>query len=740
DDCQVKLTDFGISKHMDESCEDKWYGSAPYMSPEAVLKSMKLTPKSDVWSLGISVIEMREKKPPYEDLMTMRILELIKKHPPPTFKNKEENSEEITNFVASCLVKNPNQRASIKDLKKHRFLQIPDDNQPILNLCVSVYQTRYHYMPQISIFPDNKFAIKYIDKDDENRAASEQIRQCFSSVRHPKQQGESIRHDNSINSYNVNSEVMNEQIRLIEKLQSDILALNEKVLSLQENFALYTKEKMEDKVKELDNYKQLVKEWTKDVVENMVQNMIDDKLHDFLFDGCESSSGDVSPRGVCTPGRNVESNEVSRDSSPKLEEFSPRTRTLKKENKKSFNLSVKVPKDIIGITPRIKTMRKDDMFESLGRGRKKSTSFNGMRHRSDSAEDRWMSSRRRNTRSMHERNSEFGSFKKSLELNYSKAENQTKDKVSLQPLVPSNSLKKKEREPSPVLSNKFTENTPRLESIPILRSTSPKPDNKIVERPIAQRSSSPQLVRKQGLGPQSVTTSQLGPTSVKRLGFDEVAPKSNSVFTSAVTKNKSSVNLSQLEPENTDKDKSVEKNKIPVSMLSSTSLYDKVQKQSPTNSMRGVSSPHSSTSRKDTIRKGPMKQKRFSRQNSKVLGHSAHPSVSKPLDQDTEAKVMSVLRFEVAKARCAICEMVPSNYEILRTELIDEIDRRSKVYKFNNIVGEDVPMKIHQMEEKINELDRKVVDVDIHLSQFRQEIPKSINEFRNELFEALQNL
>ena len=42
---------------------------------------------------------MREKKPPYEDLSTMRILELVKKNAPPTFKNKEENSDEMSKCI-----------------------------------------------------------------------------------------------------------------------------------------------------------------------------------------------------------------------------------------------------------------------------------------------------------------------------------------------------------------------------------------------------------------------------------------------------------------------------------------------------------------------------------------------------------------------------------------------------------------------------------------------------------------
>ncbi|KAG1172947.1 hypothetical protein G6F70_007954 [Rhizopus microsporus] len=117
----VKLTDFGVSLNLKIKTteNDTVSGTPNWMAPE-VIELKGATTKSDIWSLGCTLIELVTGKPPYSDLLAMSAMfRIVEDDYPPL---PDHISEDMRNFLLRCFQKNPEERASSKELQQHEWI------------------------------------------------------------------------------------------------------------------------------------------------------------------------------------------------------------------------------------------------------------------------------------------------------------------------------------------------------------------------------------------------------------------------------------------------------------------------------------------------------------------------------------------------------------------------------------------------------------------------------------------
>jgi len=137
---QTKLADFGVSGQMKDEFNKKntVTGTPLWMAPE-VVDGDNYDARADLWSLGITAIEMAEGEPPHFKEKMMQAMMKICAGPPPTLKEPEKWSKEFHNFLATCLVKEPQGRPSATELLEHPFIKsVPNPKAVMIDVLKSL--------------------------------------------------------------------------------------------------------------------------------------------------------------------------------------------------------------------------------------------------------------------------------------------------------------------------------------------------------------------------------------------------------------------------------------------------------------------------------------------------------------------------------------------------------------------------------------------------------------------------
>ncbi|XP_062259076.1 mitogen-activated protein kinase kinase kinase kinase 4-like isoform X2 [Platichthys flesus] len=240
ENAEVKLVDFGVSAQLDRTVgrRNTFIGTPYWMAPEVIAcdenPDATYDYRSDLWSCGITAIEMAEGAPPLCDMHPMRALFLIPRNPPPRLKSKKW-SKKFFSFIEGCLVKNYTQRPPTETLLKHPFIRDqPNERQVRIQLKDHIDRTKKKRGEK------DETEYEYSGSEEEEEEASEQEGEPSSIVNVP---GESTLRRDFIRLQQENKErsealrrqqhLQEQQLREQEEYKRQLLAERQKRIEQQ---------------------------------------------------------------------------------------------------------------------------------------------------------------------------------------------------------------------------------------------------------------------------------------------------------------------------------------------------------------------------------------------------------------------------------------------------------------------------------------------------------------------------
>ncbi|KAL6947403.1 hypothetical protein ACO0QE_002287 [Hanseniaspora vineae] len=188
----IKLTDFGVSAQIQQQHHrlKTFVGSPNWMAPEVILNNFDdnykkgYDEKIDIWSLGITVIELVEKRAPSPNKDVCKILQAIIKRDPPTLDHCSRYiSNSLKDFVNCCLQKNAEKRLSASQLLEHEFIKRyanSDEKAVVRNLLMSLNEQESSNPQRVpSVFVDE---VNELTADSDELGEQNHIEFTFDSI------------------------------------------------------------------------------------------------------------------------------------------------------------------------------------------------------------------------------------------------------------------------------------------------------------------------------------------------------------------------------------------------------------------------------------------------------------------------------------------------------------------------------------------------------------------------------
>ena len=137
-DGHVMLADFGVAAALERGgswgnrmiSRNTFVGTPCWMAPEVMQQESGYDSKADIWSFGITLLELAHGHAPFARLPPMKVLIMTLQNPPPTLdqtESKKHFSKAMRDIVAKCLVKDPTQRPTAAQLLEHKFFKTAHD-------------------------------------------------------------------------------------------------------------------------------------------------------------------------------------------------------------------------------------------------------------------------------------------------------------------------------------------------------------------------------------------------------------------------------------------------------------------------------------------------------------------------------------------------------------------------------------------------------------------------------------
>jgi serine/threonine-protein kinase OSR1/STK39 len=140
-DGNVELADFGVAGTLMENGDRKkirqtFTGTPCWMAPEVMEQTNGYDSKADIWSFGITAMELGYGRAPYAKYQPMKVLLLTLQEEPPTCEIYQDNSSKFSknyhNLISKCLRKDPTKRPTAKKLLEHDFFKQAKDAEYIM--------------------------------------------------------------------------------------------------------------------------------------------------------------------------------------------------------------------------------------------------------------------------------------------------------------------------------------------------------------------------------------------------------------------------------------------------------------------------------------------------------------------------------------------------------------------------------------------------------------------------------